>query len=124
MKKLSLLIAGILLLGLVGSVSAWENLLWTDNGPDHLWSTYGNWNRSGPYGTNDYARVDCTPEHAALIDATVSSHVAGLHIGYINAGVMNMTGGYLLLDICLTIGGNGFVGTLNMDGGTMDMDSC
>jgi hypothetical protein len=144
-KKISYLIAFVLLLVQLQNVSA--QTMWTDDGPDHLWSTAGNWSPQniptaldsasidGPDNTHCEIQEGITAECETLrvgngvsttnLDISGGSlTVAGAYIGVDSStghGLLNISGG-LFSSGALQIGWRG-TGTLNMTGGTVELSS-
>ncbi len=75
-KKLIYFVSFVLVLGLVGNVSA--DVSWNDAGPDHLWSTGGNWaTGAAPTTLDGYVRIGMVPGPTIANEGAVA---AGIHI--------------------------------------------
>ncbi len=142
-KKMTYLISLVLLLVQFESASA--QIMWTDNGNDHLWSTVANWSPQTLPTSLDAASID-SPEdtHCEITDAITaecetlrvgnssftanldiiggSLSAAGAYVGVDNAtghGILNISGG-LFSTGSLQVGWRG-IGTVNMTGGTIEL---
>ncbi len=142
-KKMTYLISLVLLLVQFQSASA--QIMWSDGGPDHLWSTIANWNGQTIPTSLDSASID-SPEdtHCEIQDGITaecetlrvgnlsfttnldisggSLTAAGVYVGVDNAsghGILNISGG-LFSTGSLQLGWRG-TGTLNMTGGTVEL---
>ncbi|MBN2313341.1 MAG: hypothetical protein JXM79_05385, partial [Sedimentisphaerales bacterium] len=146
-KKSTCLVSFILVLGLVGTVSA--DVLWNDSTGDHLWSTPENWATGAIPTLNDgYVRIFMVPGPTVM--AGESYVVNGIHLGNDNdaqAGALTVQGGTLevlgalncgykgtgtvnIIDGTLSIPGTlkiardpGAIGHINLDGGTISANS-
>jgi hypothetical protein len=142
-KKMTYLISLVLLLVQFQSASA--QIMWTDNGPDHLWSTVANWSPQTIPTSLDAASID-SPEntHCQITDDIIaecetlrvgnssfttnldisggSLTAAGAYVGVDNSighGILNISGG-LFSTGSLQVGWNG-IGTVNMTGGVIEL---
>ena len=142
-KKMTYLISLVLLLVQFQNASA--QIMWTDGGPDHLWSTVANWGSSNIPTALDSVSID-SPEdtHCEITDGITaecetlrvgnlsfitnldisggSLTAAGAYVGVDNSsghGILNISGG-LFSSGALQIGWRG-TGTLNMTGGTVEL---
>ena len=142
-KKMTYLISLVLLLVQFQNASA--QIMWTDGGPDHLWSTVANWGSSNIPTALDSVSID-SPEdtHCEITDGITaecetlrvgnlsfitnldisggSLTAAGAYVGVDNSsghGILNISGG-LFSSGALQIGWRG-IGTLNMTGGTVEL---
>jgi len=88
----------ILVLGLVGSVSADTN--WSDVAGDGLWSTADNWSNGLPEANNGWARLFTIPGPTILVGETATVPGGGIHLGGAGeaSGQLNMRGGTLDAD--------------------------
>ena len=143
-KKMICLISLALSFALLNSASA--VIFWDDGGPDHLWSTATNWSPDGIPTNLDAVSID-DPEntHCEIEDGIIaecetlrvgnagfttnldirggSLTAAGAYVGVDNPsghGILNISGG-LFSTGSLQIGWRG-IGTLNMTGGTIELD--
>jgi len=115
-RKLIYLVSCVLVLGLVGNVSA--DVQFNDSSGDHLWSTPENWATGALPTLNDgYVRIFVIPGPTVM--ANESFVVEGIHLGNTGevAGALTLQGGTLQAE---TIN-NGFrgPGTINMNGGNL-----
>ncbi|MBN1806404.1 MAG: hypothetical protein JW837_14240 [Sedimentisphaerales bacterium] len=143
-KKMTCLISLVLLLILFESASA-QIIYWTDNGPDHLWSTVTNWSPQTIATGIDSVSIDDPDEtHCVIQDgidaecetlrvgngaATTNLDIiggsltaGGAYIGVDNSsghGILNISGG-LFSTGSLHVGLSGS-GTVNMTGGTIEL---
>ncbi len=142
-KKITYLISLVLLLVQFQNASA--QIMWTDNGPDNLWSTPGNWSPQNVPTALDSASID-TPDntHCEIQDGITaecetlrvgnsafttnldisggSLTAAGAYVGvdsFSGHGILNISGG-LFSSGALQIGWRG-TGTLNMTGGIVEL---
>lgn len=144
-KKMSYLISLVLLLVQFQNASA--QIMWSDDGPDHLWSTVANWGSGNIPTALDSVSIDAPDNtHCEIQDGITaecetlrvgnavsttnldisggSLTAAGAYIGVdstIGHGILNISGG-LFSSGALQIGWRG-VGTLNMTGGTVELSS-
>lgn len=144
-KKMTFLISLVLLLVQFQNASA--QIMWSDGGPDHLWSTITNWSPQtiataidsvsidGPDNTHceiqDGIAAECeTLRVGNAVDTTNldisggSLTAVGAYIGVDNSsghGILNISGG-LFSSGALQIGWRG-IGTLNMTGGTVELSN-
>jgi len=117
-KKMIYFVSFVLVLGLVGNVSA--DVSWNDAGPDHLWSTGGNWaTGAAPTTLDGYVRIGMVPGPTIANEGAVA---AGIHIGNSgDVGELTVDGGTLeVLGGSFNLGRSGS-GTLNMISGTITM---
>ena len=142
-KKMTYLISLVLLLVQFQNASA--QIMWSDGGPDHLWSTVTNWG-SGTIPTSlDSVSIDSPDNtHCEIQDGITaecetlrvgnalfttnldisggSLTAAGAYIGVDSSsghGILNISGG-LFSSGALQIGWSG-IGTVNMTGGTIEL---
>ena len=142
-KKMTYLISLVLLLVQFQNASA--QIMWTDGGPDHLWSTVANWGSSNIPTALDSVSID-SPEdtHCEITDGITaecetlrvgnlsfitnldisggSLTAAGAYVGVDNAsghGILNISGG-LFSTGALQVGWRG-TGTVNITGGTIEL---
>jgi len=137
-RKMICLVSLVLVLGLVGDVQA-DDVDWTDDGPDHLWSTPTNWATGTVPTSDDLVLINVTP--GPIIDANVDAVADGILSGFGGTtgdltmdggtltfgwghigedadgyGTINMNSGTITVANGFTVGDWG-VGTLNMTGG-------
>ncbi len=143
LKKTTFLITLVLLLVQFQSASA-QVISWTDNGPDHLWSTAANWS-SGVPAALDSASIDDPDNTHCVIQDGIEAECETLRVGngfsttnldisggsltaagaYVGVdsitgyGILNMSGG-LFSTGSLHVGLVG-TGTVNMTGGTIEL---
>jgi len=93
-KEFLWLILIVLVLGLVGNVSA-ADISWDDGGTDSLWSTVANWTGDTVPTASDDAIIEMDP--GAIIDATVTANAYNVRIADAagSTGRVIMTGGSL-----------------------------
>jgi len=142
-KKMTCSVSLILLLVQFENASA--QTMWSDSGPDHLWSTLANWSPQSLPTSLDSVSID-SPEdtHCEIqdgIDAECetlrvgngsfttnldinggSLMAAGAYVGVDNGighGILNISGG-LFSTGSLQVGWRG-IGTVNMTGGTIEL---
>jgi len=116
-RKLIYLVSFVLVLGLVGNVSA--DVIFNDSTGDHLWSTPENWATGALPTLNDgYVRIFVVP--GATIMANESFVVEGIHLGNTGevAGALTLQGGTLEVLGALNCGFKG-PGTVNIIDGTL-----
>jgi hypothetical protein len=116
-RKLVYLVSFVLVLGLVGNVSA--DIQFPDSTGDHLWSTPANWATGALPTLNDgYVRLFTLP--GPIIMAGESYVVSGIHLGNNGevAGALTLQGGTLEVLGALNCGFKG-PGTINMIDGTL-----
>ncbi len=117
-KKLIYLISFVLVLFLAGDVQA--DVVWTDAGPDHLWSTPTNWNTGVLPTSAERAVIDMLPGATVANEGAVAM---ALFVGsdYNKVGALTVDGGTLTIDLYVEIGRRptGCEGTLNMNSGTI-----
>ena len=142
-KKMTYLISLVLLLVQFQNASA--QIFWSDDGPDHLWSTVTNWGSDniptaldsvsidGPDNTHceiqDGITAECETLRVGNAVSTTNLDIsggsltaAGAYVGVdstIGHGILNISGG-LFSTGALQIGWRG-VGTLNMTGGAVEL---
>jgi hypothetical protein len=140
-KKLTYLASFVLVLSLVGNVRA-ATVVWTDAGPDHLWSTPENWSTGTVPTSADLARIKMIPgptianEGAVVYKLQVAqggSSVGDLTVdggtltvanwftvaqGVDSDAILNMNSGTITVDTGFNVAFQGS-GTLNMTGGTI-----
>jgi hypothetical protein len=116
-KKLIYPISFVLVLGLVCDVQA-ADVIWTDAGPDHLWSTPTNWD-TGTFPTPaDTAQIDMLPGPIIANEGAVE--VYEVSVGDTSSGALTVDGGTLTTTEYIRVGrGAGSNGTLNMISGTI-----
>jgi len=116
-RKLFYLVSFVLVLPLVGNVSA--DIQFPDTTGDHLWSTPANWATGALPTLNDgYVRLFTIP--GPIIMANESFVVEGIHLGNTGevAGALTLQGGTLEVLGALNCGFKG-PGTINMIDGTL-----
>jgi len=117
-RKLIYLVSFVLVLGLVGNVSA--DVMWNDSTDDHLWSTGENWATGAvPTTADGYVRIFMVP--GPTIMAGESYVVNGIHLGNngeAEPGALTLKGGILEVLGALNCGYKG-MGTINMIDGTL-----
>ncbi len=116
-KKLIYPISFVLVLGLVCDVQA-ADVIWTDAGPDHLWSTPTNWDTGTLPTPADTAQIDMLP--GPIIANEVAVEVHEVSVGDTSSGALTVDGGTLTTTQYIRVGrGAGSNGTLNMISGTI-----
>jgi len=141
--KLICLVCFVVVLSLVGDIQA-ASVVWTDGGPDHLWSTPTNWDTVTVPTSADDARIDMLPGPTIANEGAVANQVriafkaiGNLTVdggtltttGFIRVGDKESTNGTLYMNSgAVTIGGDLNVGrlgsgTLDMTGGTITVMS-
>jgi len=143
-KKLICLASFVLVLSLVSNVQA--AVTWTDDGPDHLWSTPTNWDIDTLPTAADTARIGILPgptiaNEGAVVNegrvghggpgaltvdgGTLTTNLIRLTVTGDADGTLNMNSGTITVSDNLTVGwkGLGSLGTLNMTGGTITVSS-
>ncbi len=131
---------------LVQFESASAQILWSDSGPDHLWSTAANWSPQTIPTSLDSASIDSPDNtHCEITDGITaecetlrvgnssftanldisggSLTAAGAYVGVDNStghGILNISGG-LFSTGSLQVGWRG-IGTVNMTGGTIELN--
>jgi len=144
LKKMKCLTALVLLAVQLESASA--QILWSDSGPDHLWSTADNWSPQTIPTSLDSASIDSPDNtHCEITDGITaecetlrvgnssftanldisggSLTAAGAYVGVDNStghGILNMSGG-LFSTGSLQVGWSG-IGTVNMTGGVINLN--
>jgi len=116
-KKLVFWASFVMVLSLAGAVRS--DVIWTDDGPGHLWSTPTNWD-SGTLPTSaDRVRIRILPGPTISNEGT---EVQVVWLGNGGVGALTVDGGTLTAET-ITIGqGGGSEGTLNMKSGTIILD--
>jgi len=116
-RKLIYLVSFVLVLGLVGNVSA--DVKWNDSTNDHLWSTPENWATGAvPTTADGYVRIFMLPGPTIIANEVVVA--GGIHLGNDNsseAGALTVQGGTLEVGT-INCGYKG-TGTINMIDGTL-----
>jgi len=108
-------------LGLVGDVQA-DDVDWTDDGPDHLWSTPTNWATGTVPTSEDLAIINLVP--GPIIDANVDAVADGILSGFGGStGDLTMDGGTLTFGWGHIGEDDGGYGTINMNSGTITVDN-
>ncbi|MBA7582571.1 hypothetical protein ES708_24502 [subsurface metagenome] len=120
-KKMICLVSFVLVLGLVGNVQAVE-VIWTDAGPDHLWSTPANWDTLTLPTAADKVLIDMLPGPTIVNEGAVAG---GVHVGCDSTAALTLDGGTLELNAWSSIGAWPAMckGTLYMNSGTIIADS-
>ncbi len=142
-KKITLSISLVLLLVQFQSASA--QIMWSDGGPDHLWSTVANWSSGNLPTAIDSVSIDAPDNTHCEIQDGITAECETLRLGnavsttnldisggsltavgaYIGVdsssghGILNISGG-LFSSGALQIGWRG-TGTLNMTGGNVEL---
>lgn len=116
-RKMVCLVSFVLVLGLVGNVSA--DMMWNDSTGDHLWNTPENWATGAvPTTADGYVRIFMVPGPTVM--ANEAFLVNGIHLGNDNdgqVGALTVQGGTLEVGT-INCGFKG-TGTINMIGGTL-----
>ena len=116
-RRMICLVSLVLVLGLVGDVQA-DDVDWTDDGPDHLWSTPTNWATGTVPTSTDLALINLIP--GPTIAANVDVVAMAVHLGNGGqTGELTMDGGTLTLDWSHIGEDDGGYGTVNMNSGTI-----
>jgi len=113
----------VLVLGLVVDVQAQTQHWWTDDGPDHLWSTPANWDTGTVPTSADNVRIKVLPGPIIANPGAFggTSLIMGVQGG---EGAMTVDGGTLTIDGYTAIGQSGGIhGTFNMISGTVNTSS-
>ena len=119
-RKMICLVSFVLVLGIVVDVQAGE-VYWTDDGPDHLWSTPANWEGGTIPTPADRARTNKLPGPIVADDVLVNMAYAGFSG---DAGAITVDGGTLTTKSFCVVGRmTGDNGTLNMISGTINVGS-
>jgi len=112
------LVSFVLVLGLVVDVQA-VDVFWTDAGPDHLWSTPGNWS-TGTLPTSaegEHVRIDMVPGPIIANEGAVAST---MRVGMNYTGDLTVDGGTLAVVDWIAMGRSADGdATLNMISGTI-----
>jgi len=142
-KKITFLISLVLLLVQLQNASA--QIMWSDDGPDHLWSTVTNWGSGNIPTALDSVSIDAPDNtHCEIQDGITaecetlrvgnagsttnldisggSLTAAGAYVGVDNSsghGILNISGG-LFSTGALQVGWRG-TGTVNITGGTIEL---
>jgi hypothetical protein len=143
-RKMTYLVSLVLLLVLFESASA-QIILWTDEGPDHLWSTITNWSPQNIATSLDSVSIDAPDNTHCVIQDGIEAECDTLRVGnggattnldiiggsltaggaYVGVdspgghGILNISGG-LFSTGGLHVGLSG-TGTVNMTGGTIEL---
>ncbi|HUU17849.1 MAG TPA: hypothetical protein VMW72_11910 [Sedimentisphaerales bacterium] len=116
-RKLIYLVSFVLVLGLVGNVSA--DVQFNDSTGDHLWSTPENWATGAvPTTADGYVRIFVVPGPTVMANEVFV--VNGIHLGNDNdgqVGALTVQGGTLEVGT-INCGFNG-TGTINIIDGTL-----
>ncbi len=116
-RTLICLVSFVLVLSLVGDVQA-ADVIWTDAGPDHLWSTPTNWDTGTLPTPADTAQIDMLPGPIIANEGAVKVHEVSA--GDTSSGALTVDGGTLTTTEYIRVGrGAGSNGTLNMISGTI-----
>jgi hypothetical protein len=116
-KKMICLVSLVLVLGLVGDVQA-DDVDWTGDGPDHLWSTPTNWATGTVPTSSDLAIINLVP--GPTITANVDAVAEGILSGFGGStGELTMDGGTLTFEWGHIGEDDGGYGTINMNSGTI-----
>jgi len=116
-EKLTCLFSLVLVMGLVGNVQA-ADVIWTDAGPDHLWSTPTNWDTGTLPTPADIAQIDMLPGPIIANEGAVE--IYEVSVGDTSSGALTVAGGTLTTTENIRVGrGAGSNGTLNMISGTI-----
>jgi len=116
-KKMICLVSFVLVLGLVGDVQA-DDVDWTGDGPDHLWSTPTNWATGTVPTSSDLAIINLIP--GPTIAANVDAVAEGILLGFGGStGELTMDGGTLTFEWGHIGEDTGGYGTINMNSGTI-----
>jgi len=111
------LVSLVLVLGLVGDVQA-DDVDWTGDGPDHLWSTPTNWATGTVPTSSDLAIINLVP--GPTIAANVDAVAEGILLGFGGStGELTMDGGTLTFEWGHIGEDDGGYGTINMNSGTI-----
>jgi len=101
----------------VGDVQA-DDVDWTDDGPDHLWSTPTNWASGTVPTSSDLVLINLVP--GPIIDANVDAVAEGILSGFGGStGELTMDGGTLTFEWGHIGEDDGGYGTINMNSGTI-----
>ncbi len=120
LRKVICLVSLVLVLGLVGDVQA-DDVDWTDDGPDHLWSTPTNWASGTVPTSSDLAIINLVP--GPIIDANVDAVADGILSGFGGStGELTMDGGTLTFGWGHIGEDDGGYGTINMNSGTITVN--
>jgi hypothetical protein len=113
-RKLIYLVSFVLVLYLVGNVQA-ANVIWTDAGPDHLWGTPANWDLGTLPSVEDAAKMGMLPGPTIVNEDVV---VRQVWVGNGGIGALTVDGGTLATAGHLQLGRTDH-GTLYMISGTV-----
>jgi len=115
-KKMIYSICFVLLFGLVGNVKA---VIWTDAGPDHLWSTPENWSTGTVPTSSDRLRLNLLPGPTVAYEGFTFNLMVG---SCNNTGALTVDGGTLTIRKWFAFGRDpNSIGTLNMNSGTINV---
>ena len=120
-RKLIFLVSLVLALSLAGNTQG-AVLTWTNNGPDQLWSTIGNWSDPNVIPTDgDTARASGVPGAIIANEGAMANFVFVQFLD--GTGELTVDGGTLTCGL-LEVGGRrgGSQGTLYMNSGTITCD--
>jgi len=118
-KKMIYLISFFLVWSVVDDAQAATYVIWTDAGPDHLWSTATNWDTGALPTIADRVRIDQIPGPTIANKGAMTDRIfAG---GRTNQSFeLTVDGGTLTVESGIQLGKvEGTEGTLNMNGGTI-----
>ena len=115
-KKVICLVSFVLVLSLVGNVQA-ADVIWTDAGPDHLWSTPTNWDTSTVPTPDDKAKIKMLPGPIIVNEVVVNNIYVG-DGGEI--GELTVDGGTLTTRYFTVGRSESGIGTLNLNSGTIN----
>ena len=143
-RKMICLVSFVLIFSVVGDVRAGD-VIWTDAGPDHLWSTATNWDTGTvPMYDSDNVKINMLPGPTVANEDAVANNVIigvggstgtvtvdggtlavrrGLRLSDDNnensVGILNMVSGTITTEKTDLTVGRYYSGTLNMKGGTI-----
>ena len=121
-KKLIYLASFVLVLSLVGNVQA-ATVVWTDAGPDHLWSTALNWDTGTVPTSADIVRIKMLPSPIIANEGAVVYKIQVAQ-GASSIGDLTVDGGTLTVTNWFTLAqGLDSNAILNMNSGTITADS-
>jgi len=125
-KKMICLVSFVLVLGLVVDVQA-ADVIWTDAGPDHLWSTPANWDTGTLPTSVDKLSISMLPGVSMLPGPTIANEGAvgkQVRVGFKDIGDLTVDGGTLTVTGWLKLAYAEFSnGTINMKSGVINADS-
>jgi len=121
-RKMICLVSFVLVLSLVGDVQALTWVVWTDGGPDHLWSTPKNWDTGTLSTAAEAAQINMLPGPTIANEGAVAERV---YVGVGGTGVLTVDGGTLTTSGWVVLLGHnlGDDGTLNMISGTINISA-